>query len=101
MRGWGRFKGVGEKRKIKLIKTVNGTELKSFLKCEQWHKINEYGNLVGPGMEEEEKKWEEEVEDEGGGVGVGGQDNELFAHTINLIIKKLKRDQQACNWPLN
>lgn len=41
-------------------------------------------------MEEEEKKqWEEEVEDEEG-VGVGGQDNELFAHTINLIIKKLK-----------
>lgn len=46
--------------------------------------------FVGPGMEEEKeekKKWEEEVEDEGG---VGGQENELFAHTINLIIKKLK-----------
>lgn len=28
-----------------------------------------------------------EEEDEGG---VGGQENELFAHTINLIIKKLK-----------
>jgi len=28
------------------------------------------------------------VEDEGG---VGGQENELFAHTINLIIKKLKK----------
>lgn len=39
--------------------------------------------------EEEKKKWEEEVEDEGG-VGVGGQENELFAHTINPIIKKLK-----------
>lgn len=42
--------------------------------------------FVGQGMEEK-KKWEEEVEDEGG---VGGQENELFAHTINLIIKKLK-----------
>lgn len=42
------------------------------------------------GMEEEEKKkCEEEVEDEGG-VGVGGQENELFAHTINVIIRKLK-----------
>lgn len=30
---------------------------------------------------------EERVEDEGG---VGGQENEIFAHTINLIIKKLK-----------
>lgn len=29
------------------------------------------------------------VHDEGG---VGGQENELFAHTINLIIPKLKRD---------
>lgn len=28
--------------------------------------------------------------EEEGGVGVGGQENELFAHTINLIIKKLK-----------
>lgn len=34
-----------------------------------------------------EEKWEEEAEDEGG---VGGQENELFAHTFNLIIKKLK-----------
>lgn len=43
---------------------------------------------MGLGLEEEEKeKWEEEVEGEGG---VGGQENELFAHTINLIIKKLK-----------
>ena len=39
--------------------------------------------------EEEEKRWEREEEAEGG-VGVGGQDNELFAHTINLIMKKLK-----------
>lgn len=40
-------------------------------------------------MEEEEKKmWEEEVEDEGG---VGGQENELCAYKINLIIKKLKK----------
>lgn len=30
---------------------------------------------------------EERVEDEGG---VGGQENEIFAHTINQIIKKLK-----------
>lgn len=29
-------------------------------------------------------------EEDAGGVGVGGQENELFAHTINLIIKKLK-----------
>lgn len=46
--------------------------------------------FVGLGMEEvkeERKKWEEEAEDKGG---VGGQDNELYAHTINLIIKKLK-----------
>lgn len=38
-------------------------------------------------MEEEKDKWKGEVEDEGG---VGGQENEIFAHTINLIIKKLK-----------
>lgn len=46
--------------------------------------------FVGPGMEEEEEDWkacEKRVEDEGG---VGGQENEIFAHTINLIIKKLK-----------
>ena len=44
---------------------------------------------MGLGIEvEEKKKWAEEAEDEGG---VGGQENELFAHTINLIIKKLKK----------
>ena len=47
---------------------------------------------MGLGLEEEEKeKWEEEVEGEGG---VGGQENELFAHTINLIIKKLKESNR-------
>lgn len=37
--------------------------------------------------EEEKKKWDEVDE---GGAGVGGQENEFFVHTINLIIKKLK-----------
>ena len=43
--------------------------------------------FVGTTRRGTKSKWEEEVEDE---RGVGGQDNELFAHTINLIIKKLK-----------
>lgn len=34
-----------------------------------------------------ENKGEEEVDNEGG---VGGQEKELFAHTMNLIIMKLR-----------
>lgn len=40
--------------------------------------------FLGLGMKEED---EVGLHDEGG---VGGQENELFAHTINLIIPKLK-----------
>lgn len=38
-------------------------------------------------MKEEDEVGEVGVHD---GGGVGGQENELFAHTINLIIPKLK-----------
>lgn len=45
--------------------------------------------FLGLGMEEEEEEGKNgEVEHDEGGV--GGQENELFAHTINLIIQKLK-----------
>lgn len=43
--------------------------------------------FLGLGMKEEDEVGEVGLHDEGG---VGGQENELFAHTINLIIPKLK-----------
>lgn len=53
--------------------------------------------FLGSGVKKEDEVGEVRVRDDG----VGGQENELFAHTINLIILKIKRDPQACNWPLN
>lgn len=43
--------------------------------------------FLGLGMKKEDEVGDVQVRDD---EGVGGQENELFAHTINLIIPKLK-----------